>query len=247
VLQVVVDTTGGQYTFTGNQFRSRAGLKSDWFSFNVRSYAHSVSFTKALYNDLLGRAGSTSEVDAWASAVAGGTSPATVGRAITTSEERLRVTVAQVYAAALHRTPDANGYRSWVGYLRSGATYNDLNAAIFGSRESLQVLGGGDVRLWVDGLYQALLGRSAGASERAHWASVAASRGRNYVVWNISASTEARQRRLNGYYMELLQRPVDAAGLRTWMPHLMRDGDVQVQVFITSSTEYWNRAPARFP
>jgi SpoIID/LytB domain protein len=247
VLQVVVDTTGGQHTFTGAQFRSRAGLKSDWFKVNVRSYAHSASFTRALYNDLLGRAGADSEVAAWAGAVAGGTDLRKVAHAVTASTERLRVTVSDVYAGALRRAPDEGGYRTWVAYLRSGATYNDLNAMIYGSPESVQVLGGGNTGLWVDGMYQGLLGRSAGPSERAYWADVADARGRSYVVWHISASTEARQRRLNGYYTELLQRPVDSAGLRSWMPLLMRDGDIQVQVFITSSAEYWGRAPARFP
>ena len=247
VLQVAIETTGGTHTLTGNQFRSRAGLKSDWFKVNVRSYAESVSYTKAMYTDLLGRAGSPSEVSTWAGAIAGGTDPAKVARSVITSTERLRVTVAQVYAGALHRTPDASGYRSWVAYLQGGATFNDLNAAIYSSQESLNVLGGGDTRLWVNGLYQQLLGRTAGGSERAYWADVARDRGRNYVVWFISASTEARQRRLNWYYTELLQRPVDSAGLRSWMPHLMQNGDIQVQVFITSSTEYWNRAQVRFP
>jgi SpoIID/LytB domain protein len=247
VLRVVVDTTGGPHTFTGAQFRSKVGLKSDWFKLNVRSYTQSVSFTKALYTDLLGRGASTGEVAPWASSLAGGTPPASVGRSLILSTERLKRTVAEIYQGALHRAPDANGYRTWVAYLQRGATYNDVNAVIYSSAESLNVLGGGDPGLWVDGLYQQLLGRGAGATERVHWADVAAVRGRSYVVWNISSSVEARQRRLNAYYGELLQRPVDPSGLRTWMPHLMRNGDVDVQVFLTSSVEYWNRAQVRFP
>jgi SpoIID/LytB domain protein len=246
-LQIVVDTTDGPRTFTGGQFRSRVGLKSDWLKVDVRSYTHAVSFTKALYNDLLGRIPASSEVAPWADAIAGGSNLAAIGRTIATSEERLRLTVSDVYGQALHRTPDARGRTSWVGYLRSGATYNDLNAAIFGSPESLQVLGGGDVRVWVDGLYRALLGRGAGASERTHWTDTAFARGRNYVAFHISASAEARQKRLNTYYSELLQRPVDSSGLRSWMPLLMQDGDVDVKVFIMSSAEYWNRTPSRFP
>jgi SpoIID/LytB domain protein len=247
VRQIVVETTGGSRTFTGAEFRSRTGLKSDWFKVGVRSYAQAVSYTRALYTDLLGRTPSNSEVAAWAGTIAGGTAPGTVARTFLTSTERLRVTVAGVYADALNRAPDEGGYRSWVAYLRSGATFNDLNAALYGSPESLQRLGGGDVRRWVEGLYQGLLNRSAGASERAYWADVARVRGRGYVAWNISASTEARKLRLYGYYTALLQRPVDSSGLRTWMPRMMQDGDIQVQVFIASSTEYWNRARTRFP
>jgi SpoIID/LytB domain protein len=247
VLRVVVDTSGGPYAFTGNQFRSRVGLKSDWFKLNVRSYTESVSYTKALYNDLLSRAGATSEVGPWAGSVAGGTDPGAVARSILGSTENLRQQVRDVYAGALKRTPDARGYDSWVAYLRSGRTLNDLNAAVYNSAESLQALGGGDMLLWVDGMYQGLLGRAAGASERRHWAEVATARGRNYVAFNISGSVEARQKRLVGYYADLLQRGVDSTGMQSWVPRMMGNGDVDVQVFITSSVEYWNKARTRFP
>ena len=247
VLQVAVDTTGGTFTFTGAEFRARAGLRSDWFTVSTRSYTHSVSYTRALYNDILRRAGSPSEVSGWADSIAAGASLSTVAGSFVTSTERLRITVADVYAGALRRTPDESGYRSWVAYLRGTPTLNDLHAALYGSAESLQVLGAGDVRLWVEGVYRGLLGRSASAAERTNWANVASVNGRNYVARTISVSTEARQRRLNGYYLELLQRPVDSSALRIWMPQLTGDGDVQVLVAVASSTEYWNRAPARFP
>jgi hypothetical protein len=152
-----------------------------------------------------------------------------------------------VYAGALKRGPDLSGYRSWGAYLRSGKTYNDLAAAVYSSPESLQKLGQGDVRLWVDGLYRGLLGRGAGASERASWAAQAATRGRAYVAITIAKSLEARQRRVNGYYTELMQRGVDSAGLRTWVPLLLGNGDIDVQVSLISSAEYWNRAGVRFP
>jgi len=247
VLTVVVDTTGGQRSFTGAKFRSLAGLKSDWFKFNVRSYADSLSFTKALYTDLLGRSGSTSEMSGWAGSVAAGTQPASVGRSILMSTEHLNSVITSVYAGALKRGPDLSGYRSWGAYLRSGKTYNDFAAAIYGSPESLQKLGGGDVRVWVDGLYRGMLGRGAGASERASWAGQAATRGRAYVAITISKSLEARQRRVNGYYTKILQRGADSAGLRSWVPLLLGNGDIDVQISLISSAEYWNRARVRFP
>jgi SpoIID/LytB domain protein len=247
VLRVVVDTVAGEYSFTGGQFRSRVGLKSDWFRFNVRGYGESVSFTKALYHDILGRGASTAEVGPWADLLAGGASTGGVARAILTSDERLRRTVGEAYQAALNRGPDPVGQRSWFSWLRGGRTVNDLNAAMFGSAESLEKLGGGDVRLWVDGLYRATLDRGAGAAERDHWARVAATRGRNYVAFHISASEEGRRKRLVAYYGDLLQRGVDAAGMRTWIPRMMHDGDIQVQEFIASSSEYWDKARTRFP
>jgi hypothetical protein len=170
-----------------------------------------------------------------------------VARTILRSDERLRHVVAGIYQDALHRLPDARGYTSWTAKLRSGTTFNDLSAYIYGSPESLQVLGGGDVRTWVNGLYQGLLNRTASSAERDHWAAQAAARGRVWVTWYIAASTEARKLRLNAYYQDLMQRPVDASGLRTWMPLLMQDGDVTVQEFLVTSKEYWSRASSRFP
>lgn len=249
VLDVAVDTTGGRRAFTGNQFRSLLGLKSDWFSvsYNGVDSAAATSFVRALYTDVLKRTGGDAEVAPWANAVATGASRVQVASAFIGSTERLRVLVAQTYQGALRRTPDEGGYRTWTAYLANGATFNDLNAAVYGSYESYLVLGGGDNGRWVEGMYQGLLGRSAGPSERSYWTAVANQRGTGYVAWQISASYEARQRRLNGYYMELLQRSVDPAGMNSWMPLMIGRGDVDVQTFIASSYEYWLKAPGRFP
>jgi SpoIID/LytB domain protein len=247
VLQVVVDTTGGSFTVSGTDFRTAAGLRSDWFTVSTRSYTQSVSYARALYTDVLRRTGGATEITRWAEDVAAGASLTMVARAFVTSTERLRLAVADVYTGALRRSPDTTGDQAWVTYLRSGRTYNDLNGAVYGSAESLAVLGGGDVRLWVDGLYRGLLGRGAGTSERERWADVAATRGRTFVASAVSMSAEARQRRLNAYYTQFLQRPADSAGLATWMPRLLTSGDVDVQIALASSVEYWNRAAARFP
>jgi SpoIID/LytB domain protein len=246
VLRVVVDTSGGQRSFTGSEFRSRVGLKSDWFKVNVRSYAESTAYTKALYNDLLGRTGSTSDVANWAGAVAAGADRAAIARAFLTSTEQLRVSVAATYMAALRRSPSAGDYSTWVSFLRS-TNYNKLSAAIYGSPEAIKILGGGDRQAWVEGLYQGLLGRSASAGDRAYWADASTRHGGNYVAWHVAASYEARKQRLNAHYSKLLQRAADSSGVRSWMPLMMGNGDLEVQVFIASSAEYWNRARTRFP
>lgn len=249
VQQVVVDTDNGSRTFTGVQFRSLAGLKSDWFSVSIggESYAQSASFVRALYNDVLQRQPTASEVSPWAGQVAAGTDRSVVARQFTESAERMRRIVDEAYSGGLRRSPDSGGYNTWVRYLASGATLNDLNAAVYGSAESLRVLGGGDNGAWVDGMYQGLLGRSAAPAERSHWTAAAGSQGTGSVAWQISASAEARKRRLNAYYEGLLQRPVDSSGLQSWMPLMQGRGDFVVPTFIVSSSEYWMRSPQRFP
>ncbi|HEX5567327.1 MAG TPA: SpoIID/LytB domain-containing protein [Streptomyces sp.] len=246
VLQVAVDTTSGRNTFTGNQFRSRVGLKSDWFSIDVTSYAESTAFVKALYSDLLGRTAQPVEVAPWAAAVAGGASPKAVATSFLSSEEHLRAVVADVYAQALRRRPEPSAYGPWVGYLRANS-YTDLEAKIYGSAESIQALGGGDLRRWVEGMYQGVLGRHAAPAEEAFWAGEAARHGRAFATWHIAASVEARTKRLDGYYLNLLQRPADSSGLRTWLPFMLSNGDDSLQAAIAGSAEYWNKAGARFP
>lgn len=249
VLTVVVDTTSGQRSFTGNEFRSRTGIKSDWFSISYTgvSYTKSLSFVRALYNDVLKRQGGDAEVSAWAGAVADGADRSGVARSFVNSRERLNGLVDQAYLGALQRRAEAEGQQTWVNFLSGGASLNDLNAAVYGSQESVNVLGGGDNGRWVDGMYLGLLGRGAAPAERSYWTDVAGTRGRGYVAWQISASVEARERRLNGYYVEFLQRGTDQTGVRTWVPLMAGRGDFDVQVFIAGSTEYWDKAAVRFP
>jgi hypothetical protein len=221
---------------------------TDWFGTTQGTdYPTSLSFTKSLYNDVLGRPTNDQEASGWAYQVAGGSPTAAVAQGFINSTERLRAEVAKVYQRALKRDPDPGGYSTWVNYLWAGATLNDLNAMLYGSPESVQALGGGSLQLWVDGMYQGLLGRPAGPSEQASWANVARSQGAASVSWGISASVEARQLRLNGYYLQYLQRPVDNAGISTWLPAMVGRGDLDVQVSIASSLEYWLKAPSRFP
>jgi peptidoglycan hydrolase-like amidase len=249
VLQVVVGTNGGPRTFTGSQFRSLAQLKSDWFSvtLNGTSYAQSASFVRGLYNDVLGRVPAGAEVAGWANSVAAGADRTAVARQFVSSREHWTGMIANAYQGALHRMPESGGVETWIGFLSTGASLNHLNAAVYGSEESFIVLGGGDNGQWVEGMYQGLLGRNAAPGERTYWTDVAERLGRRYVALNISASVEAREKRLNGYYLQLLQRTVDPTGLQTWVPRMEGRGDFDVQTWVAGSPEYWDKATQRFP
>jgi SpoIID/LytB domain protein len=247
VLQVVFDTTGGQRTFTGNQVRIAMGLKSDWFTINTVSTASARSFSQALYPDILGRPGDPGGVDYWTNAVASGVSRYSVAMAFAGSGERYGQWVRTVYAAALGRAPDAGAEGVWSNYLANGATMNNLNAGVYGSPESVGRLGGGDVRLWVEAVYQNLLGRGSSDGERAVWEARANQYGLQSVVWAISTSAEACNRRLDAYYRAMLGRPADGGGLSTWGPYLAGTGDVTIVAALAASEEYAARAEARYP
>jgi Domain of unknown function (DUF4214) len=122
---------------------------------------------------------------------------------------------------------------------------SDLQIGLYGSPESLQTLGGGNLSTWVGALYVALLGRTASASERQHWVDQAMLRGRASVVASIARSDEAGMRRLTAYYTTFLQRGVDPSGRRSLLPLMAGRGDFVVPVTLGSSPEYWNRAQSR--
>lgn len=241
VTQVRVDTTSGPVTLTGAQFRSRLGLKSDWFSLSTVGEAEARAYVDLLYRRMLGRSPDAAGLDSWTAEVASGRPRAEVARGFSESVERRVQLVEATYAAALRRPADPQGRDSWTRMLATG-TVTDLHAGVYGSPESLWRLGGGDVRLWVDGTYRGLLGRSASVSERDYWAAQVRARGQAAVARDISRSEEGRLRRLAGLYSVLLNRAVDPSGRQTFMPEMLGRGDFTVATSLASSQEFWNQA-----
>lgn len=243
----VVTTTGARSTFTGAQVRTALGLKSDWFSFSGINPTEAQKVVKALYADILGRTVDSGGMDTWTNQILITGSAGTTATGLSTSNERLTVFVAAQYLAALHRDPEPPGLTFWVLKLQSGWTVPDLQAGIYGSDESLKVLGDGNLETWIAAMYSSILGRNAGASETAWWAAYAAKNGRQATVAGISHSEEAARVRLTAYYRTMLGRDPDLSGIASFVPVLMQGrGDILVPVYIGQSTEYWARAQTRF-
>jgi hypothetical protein len=110
---------------------------------------------------------------------------------------------------------------------------------------SASIDGHQDLGTWVDGVYRGMLGRSAGPSERAAWAAVATSSGRQVVARGIAMSDEAALVRLNEYYQLMLSRSPDPAAIATYAPMMAGNGDFILPVEIGRSVEYFNRAQTR--
>jgi len=241
----VITTDGQVHDFTGNQVRIALGLKSDWFSISGITQAEAQNVVRALYQDVLGRGVDPSGLQTWTDFVIRTGSPSALVEQIATSGERLTDLVAVQYRLALHREPEPAGLDNWVRYLAAGRGVYDLQVGIYGSPESLQTLGAGDVNSWVGSLYLAILGRPSSAPERQFWVDVAARQGRNAVVSSIARSDEACMRRLTVYYQTFLQRAVDPSGRATFLPMMTGRGDFDVPVNLGSSPEYWNNAQLR--
>jgi SpoIID/LytB domain protein len=243
----VVPVSGAARTFTGNQVRTALGLKSDWFSISSVSVAASRSVVQALYQDVLGRQPDPAGLDYWTAVVTATGDASRVTAPIVSSRERLTAFVTQVYADALHRAPEAGGLEYWIGYLASGQGVSALQVSVFASPESLQVLGNGNERDWVGGMYQALLQRPAAPGEIDYWTGIAQQYGRGAAVVAIARSDEAGLRRLTGYYQQFLGRGLDPSGQASWLPLMAERGDFTLPALIGASPEYWARAQTRFP
>jgi hypothetical protein len=98
------------------------------------SNAPDAAFVQSLYNVLLGRVGTNTEVGGWVAKLAGGTSRATVALAVAQSAEFRTITVQQLYVDMLHRQngPAAAELNNWV---KSGFDLLRIEADFTGTAE----------------------------------------------------------------------------------------------------------------
>ncbi|NTW38270.1 MAG: SpoIID/LytB domain-containing protein [Cellulomonadaceae bacterium] len=243
---VVTDVLGRTASFLGDQVRTALGLKSNWFTVTTGSRAAAEAVVRSLYQDVLGREPDPAGLANWTTIVLTTNDPRRVADGIVNSKERLQALVTAEYVRALHRGPEGSGLANWVGYMERGATVSDLQIGIFASPESLNVLGGGDTRTWVAGMYQELLRRPASPGEVDEWTRIAQAHGREAAVAGIARSQEAGMQRLLDYYQRYLGRGLDAAGVASWLPAMSGRGDFTIPGMIGGSQEYWNRSQTRF-
>jgi hypothetical protein len=94
-----------------------------------------TGYVTGLYNQVLNRAPSQSELDGWVNALNGGESRMAVAVAFLTSTEYRTDLVQNDYSLYLGRAADANGLTNWLNALQAGATDQAVLAGILGSAE----------------------------------------------------------------------------------------------------------------
>lgn len=246
VTQLTVRGTDGRTaTFTGDQVRSRLGLRSDWFSIAGVSQEQATKLVNALYQDILGRSPDPTGLATWSSYVmaTGDTGP--VSQGIVTSYERVYTFVQRQYRTALGREPDPTGTATWVDHMYRGMGVPELQVQVYASQEAVNVMGKGSMHSWVDGVYRGILGRSANGVERDFWVTRARTQGTHGVVREIVLSDESALRRLEEYYQLMLGRSPDPSGIATYRPMMNGQGDFVLPIEIGRSVEYFNRAQTR--
>jgi subtilisin family serine protease len=203
------------------------------------------SFVQGLYQNLLGRTASASEIGSWASCLHMGVSRSQVAQAIWASAEHRGREVDQYFATYLHRAADRVGRANWVNAFRSGASESDVIAGFVTSGE-YQALHPGD-QAYVVALYNDLLGRTPDSTGLASWlAALRTGLSRQQLAQSILGSPEESRRVVQGYYASFLHRSADSPGLAGWLGQLM-GGQADwsdVAAAILGSTEFYRVAEA---
>jgi hypothetical protein len=197
------------------------------------------AFLCQLYEDLLGRSPDPSAQATWSAALEGGASRAEVARDILASAEYRHDLVAGYYQAYLGRAADPAGLAYWTGQLNSGASNQSVLAGLLGSAEYYSRTGGTPAT-FVDALYQALLGRTATATDLAHGeAELAAGTSRASVALGVLSSADYDRAFVEAQYQMLLGRLADAGGLASWVAVLASGGsEASVIAGIAGSPEF---------
>jgi len=126
------------------------------------------SWVSALYGSFLGRTAGQSEIDNWLAAQSAGLSPSQVALGIVNSPEGTAALISNAYQTLLGRAPEPGAVSAWQSSLQNGLGLAGLEAALVGSPEFYALKGATD-QGFISGVYQAVLGRSAGDAEITSW------------------------------------------------------------------------------
>ena len=165
----------------------------------------------------------------------------TVALGLTHSPKYYTNFVTAAYSQYLDRTPDAAGLAYWVNQMQNnGLSDEQLEAGFISSPEFIADHGGGGASL-VQGLYQALLGRSAQPNEVQYWLDqLNAGMTVEQVALGFTTSPEREGQRVQADYQTYLGRGATTTEVQYWV-NLFENGGSNEQVVagFISSQEYF--------
>jgi hypothetical protein len=190
------------------------------------------AFVQNLFTKLLGRAGSTAELDQWV-ALLPTKGRRGVARAIRFSSESLSRILDGFYSTHLSRAATPAEIAKWVKQIQLGVSIAAVQASILGSAEFLTRINSD----YVQAVFQQVLHRTATATEVAKWNGLQPTLGRKGVAAAIINSKEHRLQMVASYYADLLHRPptpTEASALSATPGTFLA-----LQVTLLSGTEFY--------
>jgi hypothetical protein len=127
-----------------------------------------AGWVEGMYQDLLGRTPSPSEVGGWVRALQAGVSPTAVAHGFAASAEREGQRITADYQTYLGRDPEPGAVANWVNGFLSGLSNENVIAGFVGSPEYFDNHYG-DAPDWLTGAYQDILARSPDAAGLQVW------------------------------------------------------------------------------
>jgi predicted outer membrane repeat protein len=179
-------------------------------------------FVQALYQDELGRAGATPELDGWVGALKGPGGQQAVVSGILNSPEAQDHLVKGWYITYLGRQASGGEEQGFVNLLQAGQAEEQVLSMVLGSSEfaghaqTLFSSGTAQQRV-VLALYQLLLNRTPSPAELGAQVGGLASMGQQSLALAFLQSQEYRRDTIAGDYVSLLHRGHDAMALDNWV------------------------------
>ncbi len=211
-------------TNTGNDLTS-----ADWPTFHhdfsrgglegpaVAIDALNRRYVAAVYQDVLGWAPDAAGLDYWTGRLDAAAPLNAVAQLLTHSAEYFGNIIAPAYAQFLGRAADAGGLAFWTSRMQSGLTDEQLEASFIGSNEYYQHTGGTNP-LWVDAMYQDLLGHAPDPSGEVYWVQQLTNGvSRTSVAFGFAASAEREGQHVQQDYQHYLGRTAAASEVNYWV------------------------------
>lgn len=200
-----------------------------------------VTWAKAVWRDLTGTAISDHDAIVWLTGPVQTQGARRAVESLARDETWIGHLVDGWYRDTLGRPGDDNGRRWWIDTVAQGNIDVERAGAYFYASSEWRSRFA-DTGTWIDGLYQAVLQRTADTEGRAWWTTYTGDHGEWATAWRIYQSVESRQRRVDQLYRKLLGRGSDAEGVTYWAERITGEGDIALAGELTMTGEYLQRA-----
>lgn len=207
-----------------------------------RALPDATSFVTGLYQTILQRNPSASEVAGWVNNINAGEPRALVSAQFLFSTEHITNVVNHDYTTYLGRSPDSGGFFFWANQLENGLPEEEMVAAMVGSQEFVNLHGDNSQAAWLNDAYLTLLGRNVDSGGQNFWGSALANGASlRQVASGILHSVEADTSFVDATYQAFLNRGADSAGEQFWV-NVLQQGATRYAVLagFTLSPEFEN-------
>ncbi|HVX09809.1 MAG TPA: DUF4214 domain-containing protein [Pirellulales bacterium] len=164
-----------------------------------------------------------------------------VASALTHDSEYAASFVTHAYQTLLDRDPDSAGLAWWTGQMQAGATDAQVEAALLGSAEYVQLHGGTDTG-WIDAIYSDLLDRPADLAGAAYWlGQLETGVGFYQIALSIADTAEHEAVVVANDYFTYLGRTASPSEIAYWVAQSQQGTtDEEIITAFISSAEYFD-------